>query len=84
MNFTRHTQERLRRRNIRARHVEAALSKGREVWRKGALLIMHGTLRVIYCPFSNCVITAWWQGKKPTRTGRCRVKQISTHRRAKP
>lgn len=84
MNFTRHAQERLHRRNISVRQVEAALSKGREAWRKGALLVMHGTLRVIYCPFFNCVITAWWQGKKPTRKGRSRVKHISAHIKVEP
>ena len=70
MKFTRHAREQMRRRGISTRHVEAALSTGRETWRKGALLVMHGTLRVIFCPFTGYVITAWWQrGRKKRAPG---------------
>lgn len=75
MKFTRHAREQMRRRGISTRHVEAALSTGRETWRKGALLIMHGTLRIIFCPFTGFVITAWWQGQGKTRTGHGRVRK---------
>lgn len=68
MKFTRHARDQMRQRNITPRQIETALSRGKDVWRKGALLIMHRALRVIYCPFSGCVITAWWQGSRATRT----------------
>ena len=75
MKFTRHAREQMRRRGISHRHVEAALSTGRETWRKGALLVMHGTLCVIFCPFTGFVITAWWHGNGETRTGHGRVRK---------
>ena len=75
MKFTLHARDQMRRRGISARHLEAALSTGREAWRKGALLIMHGSLRVIVCPFTGRVITAWWQGKGKTRTGSGRIRK---------
>lgn len=77
MKLTRHAREQMHRRGITTRHVEAALSAGKEVWRKGALLVMHGTLRVVYCPFTGEVITAWWS-KGRTRTGRGRARKRRT------
>ncbi len=75
MNFTRHALEQMRRRGISKRQVESAMSKGRETWRKGALMILHGDLRVIYCPFTGHVITTWWQGRGRVRTGHGRPRK---------
>lgn len=69
MRLTKHAREQMRRRNISVRQAEAAMFKGKEFWRKGALLIMHGNLRLIVSPFSGFIITAWWQNHRPTRHG---------------
>lgn len=81
MKLTRHAQEQMRRRGISPRQIEDALSKGKEIWRRRAFLVMSGALRVIYCPTSDSVITAWWQGRKPSRKGRCRVNNTRGRKR---
>ena len=64
MKFTVHAIRQMRRRGIARCRVEIALLRGREFWRRGALLVMHQRLRVVYCPYTDYVITAWWRGKK--------------------